>query len=200
LSLSDLSNKIAEHKNTGSNKKPIVYMLSYGEGVDILELAYEYEILIDTDINWFGSSAFANNKDLLTNQTASSFALAHNLRCPIFGLMNDAEYKWKRIKDILNQNIGRIPEVYSFLNYDAAWIAALSYLKVGNELQFTVLKETIIEEADMFFGSTGQCNLDHNGDRSLVLYDIWGLDDESTIYNWIRVGQYEGSTGTLWWF
>jgi branched-chain amino acid transport system substrate-binding protein len=200
VSLSDLSDMIAEYKNSGSNKKPVVYMLSYGEGVDILKIANEYEMLLDADTKWFGSSAFANNKNLLTDQTASSFALSHSLRCPIFGLMNDAEYKWRRINDILIQSIGRTPEVYSFLTYDAAWIAALSYFKVGNEPQFSVLKESIVKESDMFFGSTGQCQLDRNGDRSLILYDIWGLEEQSNVYNWKRVGQYEGSTGKLWWF
>jgi len=198
--LSALNGKIADHYNTGSKKKPVVYMLSYGEGVDILEQTAEYENLSDTDIKWYGSSAFANNKNLLSNPSAAAFALSHSLNCPIFGLMNDAEYKWNRINDLLIQYIGRVPEVYSFLTYDAAWIAALAYLKVGNEPQFSVLKESIIKEADMFFGATGHCNLDNNGDRSLVLYDIWGLDFQGNIYNWLRVGQYEGTTGILWWF
>ncbi len=198
--LSIINNKIKEFYKTAGSKEAGVYMLSYGEGVEILENAINYSDLSRSNIIWYGSSAFANNKNLVSNPIAASFALAHTLRCPVFGLMNDAEYKWGGLQNILTEKLGSMPEVFSLLTYDAMWISALTYLHAGHDADFAILSKALVGEADLFFGATGATTFDNNGDRKLILYDIWQIDKPMDTYLWKKAGQYEGVTNHLVWF
>jgi branched-chain amino acid transport system substrate-binding protein len=198
--LSILNDKIGQFFETSGNKKAGVYLLSYGEGVKILEKAGEYSNLNSSDIIWYGSSAFANNKDLISNSAASLFALEHTFRCPVFGLMNDAEHKWSKLEQMLSNKIGRVPEVFSILTYDAMWVVTLSYLQAGHDPDFSEYKKAMIKVADLYFGATGPASFDHNGDRQLILYDIWQILRPEDTYSWIKVGQYEGVTNRIEWF
>ena len=198
--VNELDDKIIEFYETAGDKEAGVYMLTFGEGVEILSIADNYTKLSSTSILWYGSSAFTNNKNLTSNQYAASFALSHSFISPIFGLMKDAEYKWAPLQNELRQELGRQPEVYALLAYDALWIGALVYQQVGDDASFDVVKKAFIEEADKYFGASGPTGLDENGDRKLILYDIWKLHRPGNDYDWEKVGQYDGLTNTIDWF
>jgi branched-chain amino acid transport system substrate-binding protein len=198
--LSILNDRIGEFFENSGNKKAGVYLLSYGEGMKILEKAGEYSNLSSSDIIWYGSSAFANNKDIISNPAASLFALEHSFRCPVFGLINDAEYKWSKLEKSLSNKLGRIPEVFSFLIYDALWVASLSYLQAGHDPDFSEYKKAMIKVADLYFGVTGPTSFDQNGDRMMIIYDIWQILRPEEAYSWVKVGQYEGASNTIRWF
>lgn len=198
--LNDLNDNVIEFYQTAGDKEAGVYMLTFGEGVDILRIADNYSKLSSTSITWYGSSAFANNRDLVDDQYAASFALTHSFTCPIFGLMNEAKYKWEPLHSELQEVLGRIPDIYTLLAYDALWLSALSVLQAGSDADFDLLKESFYLEADKYFGASGPTRLNENGDRSLVLYDIWKVNRPGNNYDWKRVGQFNGITNSIDWF
>jgi branched-chain amino acid transport system substrate-binding protein len=198
--LNDLDDKIIDFYETAGDKEAGVYLISFGEGVDIMQYANNYTMLSRTNILWYGSSAFANNKDMVTNPHSASFALTRFFPCPIFGLMKDAEYKWGALENALTHKLGRTPEVYALLAYDALWLSALAYIQVSNEAEFSNLKKAFVQAAENYFGVSGPTSFDASGDRKLILYDIWRIQKPGDNYEWAKVGQYDGVTNRLEWF
>jgi branched-chain amino acid transport system substrate-binding protein len=198
--LNTLDDKIIQFYEVPGDKEAGVYLISFGEGVNILQNADNYSLLSGTNITWYGSSAFSNNSELVSNPEAASYVLSRFFPCPIFGLMKDAEYKWAGLQAELTQKLGRTPEVYALLAYDALWLSTLAYLHTGHDSDFSYLKNAFVAEADNYFGVSGPTSFDQNGDRKFVLYDIWRVQKPVGNYEWIKVGQYDGTTNALTWF
>ena len=172
-----------------------VYLISFGEGTDILKLAASEDVLDQVD--WYGSSAYAENESLLNDIDAAFFAISQGFSCPIFGLDDNAQEKWQPLVEEIQAVIGRKPEVYALVAYDAIWLTVQSYLSAGESPDINRLKTAFINEANNYYGVTGRTELSDAGDRAFATYDFWGLQYSLNDFSWIRVAKYDNATGEL---
>jgi branched-chain amino acid transport system substrate-binding protein len=172
-----------------------VYMLSFNEGTEILSEAFQNPIL--RQVNWYGGSAYAENGTLLLDAEASSFAASQHLTCPVFGLDENladvGEYVVERLKGIL----GRNPEVYALVVYDAIWLTVLSYLDIEDRTDITRFKTAFEWRCNNYIGASGRMTLNNAGDRAYAIYDFWGMRLLLNRYTWYRTATYNNATGEL---
>ncbi len=188
--LSEVVNEVQLDKN-----RIAIHLISFGEGTEILDLASSENIF--HQVNWYGSSAFAENASLPMNQAAAAFAASQAFSCPVFGYDETAKDKWQPLVDRIQADIGRKPEMYALVTYDALWLAISTYLAIDNNTDFNELKQAFIYEADNYFGVTGWITLNDAGDRAYSTYDFWGIKHSLNKYEWQVVATFSNITGQL---
>lgn len=191
----ELNNKVIDALSQYPNNKIGIYMVSFGEGTEILNRAWSETGL--QFVRWYGSSAYAENSSLPLDTMAAGFAFDHGLPCPIFGYNDAAEDKWQPLIDKIEAQIGRKPEIYALVSYDALWLATLTYLTSGLNVNIDKLITTFEYEANNYFGVTGRTSLNAAGDRAFATYDFWGIKNNSNDYNWQLVAKYNNANGEL---
>jgi ABC-type branched-subunit amino acid transport system substrate-binding protein len=60
----------------------------------------------------------------------------------------------------------------------------------GGNATIDLVKNAFVNEADNYFGASGNTQLDENGDRAFGNYDFWAVKADSTGYSWKRVARY----------
>lgn len=172
-----------------------IYMLSFGEGTDILAAAaQEPDCAL---VRWYGSSAFANNAGLLANSDAAAFALQQQFICAVFGPDPAASDLWTPIVQQLTSGLGRSPEVYALTAYDAVWLYVQAYNECAHPSDIGLFKATLVEVAQRYFGITGRTTFDAAGDRKFASFEFWGLAFDDPDYGWKAIGHYNNADGTL---
>jgi branched-chain amino acid transport system substrate-binding protein len=193
--ISQLITKVSEALSWHAADKVGIYLISFSEGTTILNLASSETLL--QDINWYGSSAYAEEKSLPLNLQAAGYASSHGLSCPVFGYDMLAKDKWQPLLNQIESTIGRKPEIYALAAYDALWLAALTHLAVGHYTDISTLKYAFTCQANDFFGVTGRTTLNSAGDRTYATYDFWGIGLSTDAFDWQIVARYDNSTGEL---
>jgi len=172
-----------------------IYLVAYGEALNVLNLAAQDSIL--GQVKWYGSSGFAGIETLPADSIAADFAESRNLSCPSFGFDPAAQDKWEPLQDRLIALLGRHPEIYAFATYDAVWLAVETYLATGELADFNTIKLTFESKANNTMGVTGATALNAEGDRLYASYDFWGILHLADQYNWAKVARYNNETGVL---
>ena len=193
--LSQLDTLVAAELGHHNANEVAVYMLSFAEGSDVLGEANKYPHL--NNVYWYGGSAFAGNTSVQNDTNAALFAYTHGLPCPIYGLDDAAKDKWQPLKDRIQAQLGRMPDVYALTAYDALWVSVLTYITTGLSPDIALLKSAFVRVSENFFGATGNTRLDDNGDRAIGNYDFWAVKHDTTGYNWKRIAKYNSATGTI---
>jgi len=185
-----------ENELTHHNPNEVaVYMLSFAEGTTIMAEAKQHAHL--NNVYWYGGSAFAQNASMLTDPDAALFAYTHGLPCPSYGLDDAAKSKWQPLSERIETIIGRAPDIYAFTAYDALWVLTRTSAACGSNPSIETLKHVFVNEANSYFGASGNTQLDANGDRAFGNYDFWAMKTDSTGYEWKRVARYNSLSGTL---
>lgn len=172
-----------------------IYLVSYGESVNILNRASVDAIF--EGVKWYGSSGFAGISTLPSDTIAANFAQVHQLACPAFGFDPAAQQKWEPLLERLQNLLGRQPEIYAFVTYDAVWLAVETYLSTGQSADFNTIKLTFENKANSTQGVTGVTTLNDAGDRLYATYDFWGIEKPDDEYEWAIVASYNNETGIL---
>ena len=172
-----------------------VYIVAYGESVELLNLAAQDSIF--GQVKWYGSSGFAGIQNLPADTVAAEFAESRDLSCPSFGFDPTVQDKWEPLLERLENLLERQPEIYAFATYDAVWLAVETYLATGETIDFNTIKQTFEFKADNTQGVTGVAALNADGDRAYATYDFWGIQHQAEQYNWVTVARYNNETGTL---
>jgi branched-chain amino acid transport system substrate-binding protein len=193
--LSELDTAVAWELVHHNSNEVAVYMLSFAEGTNIMGEAKKYANL--NNVYWYGGSAFAQNGSILNDTNAALFAYTHGLPCPLFGLDDAAKNIWQPLRDRIERQIGRVPDVYSYTAYDALWVVVRTSLTSGDNPPIAILKNVLFHEAESYFGASGNTQLDTNGDRAIGNYDFWAVKTGSAGYGWRRVARYNSLYGTL---
>ena len=175
--------------------KVAVYMASYSEGLDIINGALDSETL--QRIKWYGSSGFAENKFLPLDLSAAAFATLQGLMCPTYGFDPSAQEIWQPLVDRIYNEIGRNPEIYALVTYDALWLTVMTYLKSDQPVSVDKYKDLFVHECDNYFGSTGWTRLNEAGDREFATYDFWGIVMFLNAFEWEIRARYDNATGVL---
>jgi branched-chain amino acid transport system substrate-binding protein len=193
--LQSLEQNIQQVEAQYPGKKLGIYLVSFGEGTKILTAASQFPVFLN--YRWYGSSAFAQNGSLLLDFQASVFALGRGLPCPVFGLDMNAIDKWQPLTDKLTARLGRKPEVYALVAYDALWLSVLSYLNTGIDVNTATLKKAFFQLSADYYGVTGRTTLNEAGDRAVANYDFWGVRMFLNDFSWFKIGTYNNMTGKL---
>jgi ABC-type branched-subunit amino acid transport system substrate-binding protein len=170
-----------------------VYLLSFGEGTDILEAAAgEPDCGL---VNWYGSSAFAKSGGLIVNGTAANFAMDQMFRCPSFAPDPAAIDLWEPFSERLQVVLGREPEVYALTSNDAVWLMAHAQHEQYRTTDIESFKSALEGVAAYQFGITGRLLFNEYGDREQSTYDFWGLSSNGTSVEWQSFGQFSSTDG-----
>jgi branched-chain amino acid transport system substrate-binding protein len=97
----------------------------------------------------------------------------------------------------IRARLGREPDAFAFLAYDALWVATLAYVETGGADQPEGLKKALTQTAASYFGASGWTTLNEAGDRAFGNFDFWAVREENGSFQWQRVAQYLGSSGTV---
>lgn len=173
-----------------------VYILTFAEGADILEEASQYSLLSE-GVKWYGSSAFAENKALLTNQKATLVALNGELECPLFGREEDSKSKYEPLEEAVETELGRVADTYSFAAYDALWLAAKTILKAGCDAEYPALATYLTNEAKDYLGASGYTEFNDAGDRKNANYDFWKVVLDGAAPAWEVSAVYDTKTNAI---
>jgi branched-chain amino acid transport system substrate-binding protein len=193
--LDELDTMVGSELTHHNPNEVAVYMLSFAEGTEIMAEAKRHPHL--NNVYWYGGSAFAQNSSMMHDTNATLFAYTHGLPCPLFGLDDAASNKWQPLRNRIQTRLGRIPDVYAITAYDALWVVVRAYRAAGSNPPVDLLKKVFVNEADNYFGASGNTQLDSNGDRAVGNYDFWGVKTDSAGYGWKRVARYNSLHGVL---
>ena len=190
-----VSSAISQLQGQVAASKIAVYLLSYGEGTDILN-ASSLESN-NSLVRWYGSSAFANSNNLLLNDVAGAFALAQNFRAPSFAPDPSGYDRWGPVNDKLTLTLGRTPEIFALTTYDAVWMMVLAHVLAQDPADLAEFKSSLEHLTGYYNGITGRTTLDENGDRKYASFNFWGIEQSAGEYAWKSYGYYRNSDGQL---
>jgi ABC-type branched-subunit amino acid transport system substrate-binding protein len=94
----------------------------------------------------------------------------------------------------LMAQMGQAPDVYALATYDAAWIAALAILQVGS-YNATAVKAALPTVCSLFWGATGNTELNAAGDRVTMDMVFWAV----VMGQWEQVGSYSSVSKEVTW-
>jgi branched-chain amino acid transport system substrate-binding protein len=195
--LRNLETKVKKAISTYGIDRVGVYLVAYDEVAPIFIQAQGHEIL--SEVKWFGSDGSALNNKVIKNTDAAIFAEKTGFANPIFGVENDSDVRFKRVENLIEKDIERIPRSYASTAYDALWVAALSENQTNQTSNIEQLRSTFTKIANSYHGITGNTSLDQNGDRRYGDYDYWAVIKDKHnpgSYEWGTTGKfiYEKST------
>jgi branched-chain amino acid transport system substrate-binding protein len=127
---------------------------------------------------------------LTANAQAAGFAAAVGFVAPNFGLPATAHPDLSAISTAIKSKTGLEPDAYALAAYDAVWVIARTVESMRSSTSdFTTTKNIFKTESNKYFGITGQTALNAAGDRSIGVFDYWGISLEAGKYKWIFKGK-----------
>ncbi len=169
-----------------------VHLIAFDEVVPIFIQVGQEQSAIFSSIKWYGSDGTALNNALITNPQSARFAVTTGFSNPLYGEKEELE-KYGLIKKQIQEKIGRDPDTYAIIAYDALWVATLASLAPETEnTNADALKNALVQTAESYNGATGRIALNEAGDRMSGDYDFWAIkeeEDEGT-FKWKKVAVY----------
>jgi branched-chain amino acid transport system substrate-binding protein len=190
----DIENHISTLLNSNNEGDIAVYLATFNEGTDILSKSSNMEN--SGKVKWIGTSAYALNSTLLTNNTAFDFAVKSDFICPVYAPDEDSSPKLTLVKEYLRTSLEREPESYSYTAYDAVNIA----INAAHSVKINTLQkptDAVIQYCNSSAGITGQLELDEFGDRKYGNYDFWQVRKVNSKNEWFKKYKYILKTDEL---
>lgn len=176
-----------------------VYLLSFGEGADVLAAAGAHEGL--DAVRWYGSSAVAQSSTYLQDPAVIAFAETVGYPSPVFGLDPDTRARWEPVREELLAATGEEADIYALATYDALALVFQAVLDLqtrgGAEDLAEGLRAQIPATAAGMVGVTGPLTMNEAGDRAGGTMDFWAIQTGEEGAAWRRVAVYDAEAGTL---
>lgn len=145
---------------------------------------------------WTGTDGEA--QDTILSGSSTWGPIISNIRLPstIYGFFNNS----KTIR-LYNEFAALFPanvcDFYCTAAYDDVWLAALATLQVG-AYNGTMIQAAMLKVADNYYGVTGWNQLDPNGDRVAITYQIWKVvTPPGGSPTWVFAGYWDATTDTF---
>lgn len=186
--LATLKGKIQQKSTEVGADKVAVYLASFDRAKELFQQASADPVF--SSVRWYGGDGIALSSELLSDASASSFAVAARFFAPTLGLPQQVNPGLAAVAEAIKNKTGIQPDAYSLAAYDALWVIArtvAAFPEPSND--FTKVKETFQREANQFYGITGPMYLNVSGDRSKGNFDYWGIVNVSGTYRWKWVGR-----------
>jgi len=190
-----IKNSIEDLQNTFLDDEIAVYMISFGEGTEIMRQCSYFDTF--KNIKFYGSSAFAWNNPLQKDEKAAATAVATKLECPVMGYNYEYSNRYTPLVEKLSLKLLREPDSYALSIYDAFFAAGLTLSATGNNVSVDKIKEELRKKLKTYEGINGKVELDENDDRINVLYDFMSLKHEDNLYKWFTSAVYDTETDKL---
>ena len=171
-----------------------VFLAAFDEAVGLFHLAESDPVL--SAVRWYGSDGVAQSEVLLADARAAAFAERVGFPCPNLGLEPSARDRWQPLVERISARTGYATDAFTLAAYDAAWVAALTYLETAPGADAATLRTTLLHIAGRYFGATGRITLNQAGDRDSGNYDFWAIRRDGGAFRWVRVARYEVSPGS----
>ncbi len=155
-------------------------ILGMKETAQIMSQAYvgykDYRTL--HELGWYGwmGTPFSTIESIAPD-AAAIYGMASTVVVPT------KSEKWFDFSD----DLGYEPTFYDACLYDICWIYAKSVLEASST-NIVDVKAVMLEVTNQYFGVTGWCNLNEDGDRYPVDYDIMKYDE---VFGWVKTGRYD---------
>jgi len=152
-----------------------IVALSFWELGQIVNASQSFPTL--SEANWYMMGASVNETRF---NNVSSIMAKLNMTgiTPIIPDNNQYDEFRLEYQEFANEPLG----FYEANIYDICWLYALSVLETGTD-NATKVKGVLLEIASEYVGITGNCSLDHYGDRNTAAYRIYRyVEDESGAY------------------
>jgi branched-chain amino acid transport system substrate-binding protein len=167
-----------------------VELLGFQEAVGIVKQASSFSTLLN--IPWFGSDGTNFTQQFIDDipDLISKIRLIGPLVAPASSL------KYANLYDRYYSKTSQFLSYYSACMYDACWLYAHSIM-IAKSTKAHDIKEILPEVASNFFGASGWCSLNRDGDRYTTNYDLWGYGAiENKVQN-IHYGHFNGDIGKV---
>jgi branched-chain amino acid transport system substrate-binding protein len=193
--LAEAETEVAAGWTSEERTSGAVYLVCFGEGVDILEIASDYPTL--SGLPWYGASAFANNAALLENANALANAETLGLTCPVFGV--DLSGEAGNVHQRLEERLGRPPESYALVAFDVyglltefvgAYVPPAETPVERGALERDAIDQ-LLDLAASRSGLTGSLELNEYGDRRYGDYHFWRVEGGG----WNKVAEFNIDEG-----
>ena len=191
--LSDYASEVAAlSKKVQEVGADAVVLISFDtDGANILSHAKDDPVL--ARVRWFSSEGIHGASELLEPDLASFLIKVKFMGTrPVF--IHNVLYEEfaKRFKELT----GSDPPVFTEKLYDAVIVAGWAILRAGS-YDGEKIKEALPEVAKHYYGVSGWCILDKNGDRLYQDYAIWTIVKEGNKYVFKDIGSYSGGSITF---
>lgn len=169
-----------------------VLIISFHESATIVTQAKDYPTMYN--LCWFGSEGTAKSQQHLDDapEESAHLKIFSTLAAPVnsskFNEMSD------RYNNLVSQSLG----FYAACDIDIAWIIIQAVLETQS-LDAMDIINIIPDIASRYFGYTGWCLLNENGDRYSCNYDIWGYGYVDNTPRHIKYGFYDSTTRQVFW-
>ncbi len=186
---------IAGLQQNFNDEEIAVYLLSFGEGKDILQYASYHPSL--HNIKFYGTSALAFNSALLKSDKAAPVAVSTKFECPIMGLNPKYKNKYAGFMEKIAIKLKHEPDNYALSIYDAVYSSGLTLSLTGDTIPVNRIISKLKEVLRTYVGINGRVELDENGDRINVNYDFMSVKFENKLYKWYVTAVYDTKAKTL---
>jgi branched-chain amino acid transport system substrate-binding protein len=189
--LASLSTIVEEAVAEFGASQVAVYLVSYDEGVRVLEQAADDPVL--ASVRWYGSAGLAGNPLLVANEEASAFAAAARFTAPLPDIPGSDRYD--DVAGRIEEALGREPDPFSIMAYDALFVAATTIHQTNSPSDAAVIAGALDDVAAVYVPAGGPIELNAAGDRVGDEYEFWSVleDDDSdsdTGVAWTRTAVY----------
>lgn len=168
-----------------------IYNPGFDEVVDIASYITSNDTVLSS-IRWYGGDGTVGSQVLLSQP---NFFEKVGYPCPAFGI-GEAFTKADPIILAIQNRTGNTPDAYALGVYDAIMITALSIMgSDSKDMSKEFLRQSIVKQAELYYGATGWTILDENGDRKYASFDMLGLRSQAGKPLWQTVGTYSETIG-----
>ncbi|MDW7740438.1 MAG: ABC transporter substrate-binding protein [Bacillota bacterium] len=171
-------------------------VIGFEEVVPFMLEAAKYPQL--REIYWIGSDGTAFSEALLQTQGAPEFARD----VKFINSMNKpaeltVESNFDRVRDHIQEKLGRETDAYSYNTYDIVWVLAMCIDQVGYDSEAVrEIFPDVTKEWTAVYGASGYIELNEYGDRAFADYNYVMLDEN---FEWFIPGYFDGLTREIVW-
>jgi ABC-type branched-subunit amino acid transport system substrate-binding protein len=147
-----------------------------------------------SSIYWFGYGEQGRNQDIIDE--SDGFQTQLRLFSPEASATSSG--RWMEFAERYVKVVGKDPTYYEGTAYDAAWCIALTVIETGST-EASIVKEALPIVSANYYGVTGWCKLDKNGDRVPHISDIWGYALVDGEHTFLKYGEYNAQSRKTTW-
>ena len=186
--ITNVRNQIINYQATYPNEQIGVLSTSFDETILLFQQASSNSIL--SSLNWYGGVGFYKNQNLLTNASASQFAVNSNFYSPGFSLPMATQNSWAPLLTKIYNLSGQQGDALTLNSYDIVNVMSKMVRQNLGLPEFgSALRNAFANASNGYQGITGLIMLNANGDRANGTFDYWGVENNNGVYNWYFVGQ-----------
>lgn len=189
-----LASSVKELADKYGKDKVGILAISFEEIASIFTAAMAHPIL--AEVKWQGSDGTAGVASLVESKELAEFAIKtrflNTITAPVVSPHLD------KVKEYVVEKLGRTPDSYAYIAYDALWVIALA-LEAVNTYDPVAVMNAIPAVLSRYMGASGWFELNENGDRAFTDYDIWVVRKVGAEYKWDVAGTWRGKTEAVEW-